>query len=330
MSKRLPLLCLLLLSLLMTGCTAHDPLLPMASMQEEAHIPAPHTAAPAQTARQETVTLWFRFGEEPLLAPEAREIDLSPTASYELTLLQALVSGPSANSPELTGLFPPGTQVLATTRQDRLLFVTLSHQIMNAYADEPDSWSAQSDWAAEAPLRRKLAMQAIAATVTENCDVDTVVILVDQQKQVTNSLRLRESYYLTGAADGALAAPLTRDESCLLTHRSTMEIILKCWAERDWPRLYAYVARTDPANGQERPDSEAFATLMNELPHLTEYAVSEGSIDHSGTQATFTLQATLMQEGNGQTLDSAIVRLCRERGIWRIGLSQLTQREVSE
>lgn len=323
------LLPLFLACLLLTGCAANDPLAPMAvqTTQDTITIPAPD--AEELAVMQETATLWFRFGTEPLLAPESRRIAVSPTTPYELALMQALVSGPAASSTELNGLFPPGTRVVSTYRQGRLLFVTLSKQIMNKYADEPDNWQSDAAWQVETPLRRTLAMQAIAATITENCDVDQVVILVEQGAEASDSLRLRQSYYRTGGSDTTLAAPLTRDESLLLSPYTTLKTILQCWSERDWQRLYLYTARRDPVTGLDRPAYDAFAAQMDALPHLTAYAFSGGSVSHGGLYATFTLNAALMAEGRESVMEGSILRLCTERGIWRIGLSQLTDREVT-
>lgn len=324
---RLKLLMLLSLCLLLSGCAAHDPLAPMASTATDLPIPAP--AAAEAHSREEAATLWFRFGDEALLAPESRVLALSPTAPYELTLLQALVGGPAASSTELSGLFPPGTRVTATYRQGRMLFVTLSRQIMNDWSDEPVNWHSLPEWREEVPLRRLLSMQAIAATVTENCDVDQVVILIEQGVQVTDSLRLRQSYYRAGGGDSTLAAPLTRDESLLLTPATTLSVILQCWSERDWQRLYPFIARTDPANGLDRPAYDDFAAQMAALPHLTGSSFSGGSVSPDGLYAAFTFDAALMADGQTGAIESGLIRLYRERGVWRIGLSQLTSREVS-
>ncbi|MBQ8555329.1 MAG: GerMN domain-containing protein [Clostridia bacterium] len=302
------LLCLLLLS----SCAARSPLSPVTA-PEDVTIPAPQS--PATT--QETATLWFRFDQEPLLAPEERSLDLSPTKAYELTLLEALLAGPSASASELQGLFPQGTRVLATTRQGRTLFVTLSRQIMNRYPDETEGVDT-----AESRLRRLLAMQSIAATVTENCDVDTVIVLVEQSDAVTDSLRLKESYYLTGS--DAPAAPLKRDESLLLTPTTTLSTILQCWQDRDFARLYRYVARTDAATGQQRPQEAEFIAQMEGLPHLTQWAVSGGSV--SGDRATL---SALMHCADGGTASetAGVFRLMRERGLWKIEYSQLSSRK---
>lgn len=312
--RRLMLMLLLLCCLSLCSCRTQDPLTHVSSEAPASGLP---TSSEESAAHQHgSATLWFRYSTEPFLAPESRVLSLSPTAPYELTLLQALISGPG--TPGLAGVFPPGTQVIATHREGRLLFVTLSRQILNSYADEPANWQQSAQWQTEAPLRRRLAMQSIVATVTENCDVDQVVILVDQGMQITDSMRLRESYYLGTADASALAAPLTRDERLLLTPANTLAVILDLWRARDWQRLGLYVAESDQT---------AFFQAAESLPHLMDYEISPGSITPEG-QAVFTLQATLAESGSPMPL-TGVIRLHREGGLWRIGMNQLTERAVT-
>lgn len=322
--RSLLLLALVLLCPLLTGCRQRDPIAAMVSTATDISVPAP--APEAALPRQESVTLWFRLGTEALLAPETRTVNLTPAAPFELTLLQALADGPAASSLELRGLFPPGTKVLSTHRQGRTLFVTLSRQIMNSFADEPSAWASNTAWAVESPLRRRLAMQAIAATVTENCDVDQVVILVEHTAASGDSLRLRQGYYRDGADASALAEPLTRDESVLLTPGNTLAVVLHAWQLRDWAQLYPFISRTDAATGETRPIYDAFANRMDALPHLTAFTASSGSVSPDGQSAVFSVRLILMENGQERIADS-VLRLRREKGIWRVSLSQFDGRE---
>ncbi len=303
----------MLLCALLSGCARQtSPLSPV--LTTDAAIPAVNT----QAARPETTsaTLWFRFTDEPCLAPESRTIETSPTMKYETALLAALVDGPASATDELSGLFPPGTEVLGTYITGRMLFVTLSREIMDAIPGEPANWQSSEAWAREVPLRRALAMQSIAATATENCDVDAVVILVEQSDAVTNSLRLRQSYYCDGSDGDALADLLYRDEAMLLTPNRAAEIVLQSWHERDFARLYKYVARDG------RPDEAAFLADMAGLAHLTEVNCSGGSVD--GRKAIFTLNGWYLVNGTEVALENVTLRLIREDGLWRIPLSELT------
>ncbi len=318
MKKLLPLL----LCCLMLGGCGRDPLSPMAQVAEG--VPAPAVEGLPQTER--IVTLWFRYGTEPFLAPESREIAVAPAQDEALALLTALLEGPAASS-ALSNPFPQGTRVLSVTQSGRTMFVTLTKQIMNGFADEPASWRDQPVWAIEVPLRRELAMQAIAATLTENCAVDQVVILVDQGGIVTDSLRLRRDYY-TRDGDKALADPLTRDESLLLTPARTAEVILSCWMEQDFARLYRYIARTDPQSGASRPDEAAFIALMAQEARLLRAKAQGGSISADGQSAVFTVSGAWLSNGEERTFDGLVLQLTRENGLWRAGLSQVTGREA--
>ena len=311
------LLLLMLMCLLLAGC-GRDPLFTAAQDTPGAEIPAPVTAD--QPVNEDRATLWFRFGEEPFLAAESRIISHSRTESHAMAILRALLAGPEAASTELRGLFPQGTQVISATQSGHIMFVTLSRHIMNSYADEPAAWRDQSFWAIEVPLRRQLAMQSIAATLTENCDVDTVVILVEQTSTATDSLRLRQSYY-TLDGDMTLAEPILRDESLLLTPSRTAEVILRCWQERDFTRLYRYIAPADQS-------ANCIAELAA-LPHLLHASAQGGSISADGNIAVFSLQGAWLDQGREVPFDGQVLRLRREKGVWCVELSQLTGKEAT-
>lgn len=321
--RRMLFLLLIALCMLPGGC-ARDPLAPIAASGSP-EIPAPAVSDLPRTQR--SATLWFRFGTEPLLAAETREFSAAPQDIDALLILQALLEGPGAAGTELQPLFPQGTRVLAVQQSGRLMFVTLSRHIMNGFADEPDDWRAHPVWAEEVPLRRRLAMQSIAATLTENFGVDQVVILVEQSATVTDSLRLRNAYY-TLDGDTTLAEPLMRDEALLLTPARTAEVILQCWQECDWARLYRYIARNAPFTGMTRPDEDAFIQQMAAEKRLLYAEAAGGSVSLDGKEAVFTLRGAFLQDGQAQPFSGMVLRLTREKGIWRVDLSQLTGREA--
>lgn len=322
--RRRMLVLLLLGCFLLSGC-GRDPVSHMATDVLDADIPAPAVGEPVQM--EQSAVLWFRFGAEPYLAAETRRIFYASEDGYALALLQMLMQGPSAASTELNGLFPVGTKVLAVHQSERMMFVTLSRHILNGYADEPENWREDPAWAAEIPLRRELAMQSIVATLTENCDVEQVVILVEQTTEVTDSLRLRMNYY-TLDGDMTLADPLCREESLLLTPSRTAEVILQYWQEADWSRLYRYLAAKEPLTGQNRPDEATFAAMMTDNAHLLYAQAEGGSISADGQHALFTLQGAWLMDGAEQAFSGLTLRLTREKGLWRIGVSELTERRV--
>ena len=318
MKKRL--IPLLLALLLLTACTA-----PGAGRTGTTATNVPGTApvrpqaiAPEDLDSRETATLYFRYLSEPYLAPETRIITHSPSKPYELSLLTELLSGPGTHAADLTSLFPTGTQVLSTVTQGRTLFVTLSQEIMSGYADDKNV-SQQ-----EQQLRRLLCMQSLVATITENCDIDQVQILVEQTDNTSGSLRLQERYFLIDPLSTSLVGPMTRDDALLLNPGNTAEVICRLWLSRDWQRLYQYIALRDPVTGVERSSYRDFVTAMENLPLLCDYALSGGSVTAGGDQATYSLSAATLQYNRETRHEGRILRLCRESGIWRVTVKQLT------
>ena len=269
-------------------------------------------------------TLWFRFLDEPYLAAETRSITQLAGQSYEYALLSALFAGPGTQQVEMTSLFPVGTRVLSTLQQGRTMIITLSGEFTGMLPDEPETWYEDAFWQAEIPLRRKLAMQSIVATVTDNCDADEVVILVEQGSAVSDSLRLRQSWFMDGADESVLTGPQTRDDTLLLTPATTGERFLDYWRQKNWSALYKYIAATDVRTGIAKPEYRAFVTEMERFPALMDVHFNGCSVFYDGSVATVSADINL-QQPSGQTAEipSRIFRLHRQDGIWKICMSDL-------
>ncbi|MFR3797023.1 MAG: GerMN domain-containing protein [Christensenellales bacterium] len=151
--KRLRLTLLLLLLLMMlTACApsgnSMEALSVTATPQEDE---IPRADGDDAAATDTSALIWYRYGDEPMLAAERRTVSRLPNEPYETALLRLLLEGPSLNAPALRGLFPAGTRVISTSRQGKMLFVTLSYQLMNGYSDEPSNWRSDTAWAQEVP-----------------------------------------------------------------------------------------------------------------------------------------------------------------------------------
>ena len=320
MRKPVLLLMMLLLTALLCGCTPAAQSIPHQTGDSGASQPvAPVAEAPESLHIDANVALFFRYMDEPYLAAEARTVTQRPSQPWENTLISALLSGPETHSTRLNALFPQGTRLIATAREGRTLFVTLSSEIMNAYSDEPVHWQDDAYWSAEVPRRRQLCMQSLVATVTENSDVDRVQVLVAQADASGSSYRLPQSYFKT--TDIESPAPLlTRDGAVLLTPENTMQRIASAWLQQDWAALYSYLRSESSEALPARMDYRAFVSTMEALPRLTACTVSSGSVSFDGAQATFSLTATAA----GEQPISGIVRLVRTGSVWCITLSELT------
>ena len=150
-----------------------------------------------------------------------------------------------------------------------------------------------------------------------------VQILVQQDTAAIGSLRLEKRYFMLG--ETGLADPIVRDDSLLLTAERTLSVILELWQQKDWQRMYLYIARQDGGTGLDRPVYRDFVAAMEALPALTEASFTGGSVSTDGSVTTFSLSARLrMPDGSDEERPARTLRLRREDGLWRITMTQLT------
>ncbi len=321
---RLCLLCLLMLSLL-CACASPSTLLrsSVTTLAPGSQGILPEPLDPVLREASKPSALYFRMEDEAYLGSEFRYIQRTGNVSYETALIQALLSGPSVSG--LTSLFPQGTRLLSTAVSGRTLFVTFSEELMQPYADEPVDWQEYDYWLTECPLRRKLCMQALTATLTENSDLDRIQVLVEQDASETGTLRLKQNYFLDDSEDSVLAEPFTRSSAYLLTPSVSLQRILNLYIARSWDRLYASVADTDSQTGLAKPNYTDFLAQMDSLPRLTSFTLSGFGLSLDGSEATFAVSGQLTTQ-NARSYASAVhvLRLQRTDGLWKISMPQLT------
>ena len=285
-------------------------------------VPAIPADAPANKQNSESVTLWFRYDSEAVLASESRTIVRSLNEPRELSILRALTAGPDIRNSALSGVFPEGTTVISTSLSNRILYVTFSAELMNAYADEPESWQSDTYWSREKPLRRELCMQSLIATMTDNCEVDRIQVFL--QDRDGNTRRMPQSYYPGTGSETLPANLIWRDDRYLWTPGNAARTIMSILQQRDWERLYRFICVQNPQTGESRPDYADFTLAMERTDPLVSCQVNDISVSEGGDKATFTFQAQILS-GGGQTesLDSHVLHLYREGGAWKALTEQL-------
>lgn len=322
MKRMMIFLLLLAAALVLSSCQAviTPGSLAVSTMAPDTNPVTPLANASETLRTDETVTLYFRYMDEPFLAAEHRALSQLPTQSWEHVLISALISGPETRSNRLSGLFPEGTRLISAEHDGRTLHVTLSGEIMNGYPDEPAGWHADPYWSQEVPRRRALCMQSLAAAVMENSDIDRIQVFVQQGDGSGMSTRLPLAYFKLDDSD-APAPMLTRDGSMLLTPENTMHAILTAWMQCDWATLYCYLSDADVQGGAV--DVRAFTAMMEALPRITSFEHSSGSMSADGSTFTFSLTASLLDNRTTRS-EQGIIRLHRSEGLWVVTITQLT------
>ncbi len=314
--KRRIAACLLAAALLMTigGCApqAADPLL----KNEATAVPglamnAPSAQASTADTEQVTATLYFRYLDEPMLASETRTLTVPHDESVEYAIVQALTQGPSAGHSDLRRLLPGDTQVESVVSRGDTLFVTFNAGFLND--DVPADWANRDDWDEEAPTLRRLIVQSVIASVTEYTPYTGIQFLVHKADEVQTSLRLDNTYFLTGAT--GLSEPLIRDETLLLTPENTADILLTAWQRHNFERLYLYLTDAD------RPSYAEFTQELTAAPSLSGFTTGGGSVANDGQKAVITAVLKLTGKKDA-SLDYPLL-LIRENGVWKLPYARL-------
>lgn len=316
MKRRIAGAALLLCCVLaLSGCMNSPP---DALLRESGGQPLISASIGELTPDSQTITLYFRYGDSAYLAPEKREIQVKRNESLEKAITSALIQGPAASAASLSGLFPPGTEVLAAAVQGDTLFITFNEAFLGRYADEPADASS-GEWRMEGRLRRQLCLQSLAAALTEAGTCSQVQVLVFRSAVQTTSMRLQAGF-LDRSGDDALLPPVTRDESLILTPYNTASLLLQAWQAQDWASLYDLTAKEgDSLRAGEQSALDAFASARM----LTGFSLSPGTVSFDGQTAVLTAELTVQDHGAEQTVKGYPLLLRREEGIWKMDYARL-------
>ena len=304
---------------LLTSCAAAANPLTQAQSTPVPGLPELNHAAllPPEAPEQMEITLFFRYQQTSLLACETRTIAIPKDENAELAVIRQLLAGPEASHAELVRLFPHNTTVTEVSASDDTLMVTLSEGLLNDGL--PEDWEADPAWVKEAPLRRKLTMQSLVATLTENFSYPYVQVFIAHEQASNVSTRLDASYFLDGRTGPADL--LLRDESLLMTMQNTALHLLEAWYQRDYELLYHLTAIAQP--NDERPFYQTFVQELDAGVPLLTYAASAGHAPQGSDRATIILDLTCLLDQREAVLPSLPLRLVREEGIWRVPYSEL-------
>ena len=264
-------------------------------------------------------TLYYRFLNQPMLACETRTLSVSRDESNEMAIVKSLLEGPSVGHSDLQKLFPATVAVESVVARGHTLFITFNEALL---VDDsvPADWANLQEWVAEAPLKRRLMIQSLVASITENSAYTGVQILVNHSNQAQASLRLENSYFL-GDSQG-LSQPQTRDESLLLTPENTAACLLSAWQSGDFETLYAFLMPS--TRGEPKPSYQTLVTELDQLYPLSAFQVQGGgSVSADGQSAVLTVDLVLLKDGVPAFFKSYPLFLTRENNIWKLRYSDL-------
>ena len=303
--KKIHLLLLLAaVCLLLCACRQQPP----EALRTDTLPGAPEIAAlPGEdSALQLGAVLYFPYGDTGLLRSETRQIEMLPNVTREMALVRALLDGPREGGG--APLFPEKTEVLSTQAQDGVIYITLNESLYDRYAEEGALTEA-------GVLRRRLALTALAATLTESGEYRGVQVLVRPENNVGSSMRLTGRFW--GQADTPLPL-LTRQSDALPTPSAYARELLAAWQQRSVEALLPFLS------ARESQGLSALEQHMAAAPALLTFAVYDGTVSPGGESAVVCADLVLRDVQGGETvLDSYPLSLVREGGAWKMQQSRL-------
>lgn len=319
------LLALILAGLLfLSGCqspapqAAHTP--PEDGQESDALQPQIPPAVEEEMIEQRKVTLYYRMQGEDLLAAEARSLYFPKDKQVERILCDALTDGPSASLLDMTTLFSSGAKVYNVWRSNDLLTVVLTREFLMAPSGAPDEWYLDELWNKEVYMRRRLALTSIVNTITEATNYTAVQFLVLENSDDTTGRRLRLSELYEEGAYDQLLSPMVRNESQVLTHFNTANIIMETWQNQTYERMYRFVAR----EATQRPTESTFLGEMRAKHHpLTYFSISAGMVSEDGQSAVLEASYEYKTDKGTVKVQNYPLKLVRENGLWKISYTEL-------
>lgn len=288
---------------------------------------AAQTAEPAPSfseqlgSREKTdtlgVTLYYRFADTDVLGAQRVLLDLRREETIATRIVQHLVEGPDIAHGRLAGVFPQGTQVISVTGEERTAFVTLSNDFLGRPDGAPADWEDLALWQEEAALRRRLAVQSIVLSLTEDGRYQRVQLYVaDNDDDIPR--RIAMAWLDPAVTDPSLVlAASPRDERAMLTPNRALDMILDAWQRRDFAALHLLTA---PQEGGEMPTLSVFEADMKGIDvSLLQYEISQGTVSYDGQMATLVLDAQIRStKGGDAQLTRESVPLVRYEDNWAI------------
>lgn len=274
---------------------------------------------PSTGREQAMVTLYYRYRDEAVLAPDARLIAVPAGERAETAAIEELLRGPAADRTEMQAVFAQNTRLVSVTDSQDTLFVTLSKEMLDLPADVPEGWQEQPVWRETVNTRRRLALYAIVNTVTGMGLYSRVQILVDMGDGQGERVRRSQVGFAGEPGDSQLLEPLGLKADLILTPKNTLLQAMRAAEAKDWERLYYYLSSQADGNAQNYTLQEFINWGASWNGSLSFYQVHDELVAYDGQTALVTLDMRMTLKDGGMLEKTDVpMRLVQENGLWKV------------
>jgi len=276
----------------------------------------------AEGAKEQQVVLYFPLGNEPFLAAEDRDIKIPEGSTPEKEILRKLIQGPLIK--DMLVVIPNKTQVVnvEASSNHEIFYITLSPDFLAPMPlDVPTNWNTVETLEKTVLLNRRLAVYSMVNSITEMGKYDRVQFLIDDRDLGATRPTWADMGFTDVDQPNLPISVLTRDDSLILTPINTVSAFFESFANKQWSRAEGYLTldtNTFSATNTMADSMKAYdATLVDGT-------VTGSTISNKGKCAVVTVNYTLRAKaGNEVQRTTALMRLTRENGIWKIHYSSI-------
>ena len=282
-------------------------------------IPPSDNGAPVTTSTN--VQLYFRFGEEGMLACETRSIQTAANQRLEYAVLRELIRGPSTQGTELERVISSQTQIVSITEQGDTLYVTFNNEFLRRSSTLPDGWGEDTVLREEEYLRRRLAVHSVVNTLTGLGTYSHVQILIDTEGNGIGQTvtRGRMGFLEDMSIKEHPLEPRAFEDSVVLTPENTVSSILQATLMHDWQSLYSFIS-PQSESGFTRPLYDSAAVDLQNLELQVEsYQVLGVVISADGKSAVVRINL-VYRNAEGERIEriSYPIKLRAHNEIWKV------------
>lgn len=266
--------------------------------------------------------LYFPYLDEPVLGREEREITFPSNVRVELAVLNELIQkGPGAGYTDLSAVINPDTRVVDISLVQGNLTVLLSQEFLLPHDNIRKVSAEWKDNATEAQLvlsDRRSAVYSIVNTLTEIGTATRVQIYVDiNDDGVADPINRAEIGLPESESGETRLDALARQYDVVSTVSGTVNILFSCFNNKNYERLYKYIANID---GDLKPPLSEWEKVFGSGDWKLDNSSVRGSvIAHNGKTALTYVNMTYQ---NRELLDYP-VRMVLDGGVWKISYQSL-------
>lgn len=322
--------------MLLTGCVAARTI-----REDSVKEDLPSVEPDAGIRRDVNAMLYFRLSGERYLASVYAEVPVHINETPEAAIVRALINANHiAAEDDLSLAFPDGTEIKEVTKDNNILYVTLS----SAYLDDGPLQQAEQEkreqleqnlitkaeydaqmeaLREEIYTQRRMGLYAIVNSVTAYDPTLRVLLSAERQEGDSERIHYDELGIETETElSSSLIEPLSFEESVIATPESMLECVLRHLVLGETEKAYFWIAE----GRNTRPTLSEFEAALENAERITQYEMTGFSLGSNVNYAYAEADITVVRASDGkETTRHKRIRMQKEGELYKADHESLLQ-----